>query len=71
VEIELCCVAPLDASLARVRGRSETASQVTPEIAVALADRGEEMWTGAHRIDTTAPQAKSVELARRLCTPTT
>lgn len=66
-EIELCCVAPLDATVARVRVRAETASQVTPEIAVALAERDEGVWAGAHRIDTTRAQSASVAEARDIC----
>ncbi|SBS73490.1 conserved hypothetical protein [uncultured Mycobacterium sp.] len=65
--IEFACTAPLDATVARVRTRTETTSQVTPDIAIALADRVEEAWAGAHPIDTTGPQADSVAQARALC----
>ena len=67
VEVEFACTAPLDATVARVRGRTETTSQVTPEIATALADRAEDVWAGAHPIDTTRPQADSVAQAREIC----
>ena len=36
--VELACVAALDASITRIRSRTESSSQVTPEIATALAD---------------------------------
>jgi predicted kinase len=67
VEIEFACTAPLDATIARVRSRTETTSQVTPVIATALADRVEDAWAGAHPIDTTGPQADSVAQARAQC----
>jgi aminoglycoside phosphotransferase family enzyme/predicted kinase len=67
VVVEFACTAPLDATVARVRSRTDTSSQVTPEIATALADRVEDAWAGAHPIDTTGPQADSVAQARALC----
>ncbi|NTY63070.1 AAA family ATPase [Mycolicibacterium sphagni] len=68
VQIEFVCTAPLDAAVARVRSRTETSSQVTPEVTTALADRDEGGWAGAHRIDTTRPQSDSVAEAREVCT---
>lgn len=68
VPLEFACAAPLDAAVARVRGRTDTASQVTPEITTALADRDEGVWAGAHRLDTTRPHAVSVAEARDVCT---
>lgn len=67
VMVEFACTAPLDSTVARIRNRTETTSQVTPEVATALADRTEEVWAGAHRIDTTRPQADSVAQARDIC----
>jgi uncharacterized protein len=67
VEVEFACTAPLAATVARVRGRTETTSQVTAEITTALADRAEDVWAGAHPIDTTRPQADSVAQARDIC----
>jgi aminoglycoside phosphotransferase family enzyme/predicted kinase len=67
VEIEFVCTAPLEATVARVRDRTVTTSQVTPEITTALADRAEEVWAGAHRLDTTGPRADAVAQARDIC----
>jgi aminoglycoside phosphotransferase family enzyme/predicted kinase len=67
VVVEFACTAPLDATVARVRSRTDTTSQVTPEIATALADRVEDAWAGAYPIDTTGPQADSVAQARAMC----
>ncbi|GAY13504.1 AAA family ATPase [Mycobacterium sp. shizuoka-1] len=68
-EIEFACTASLDATLARVRDRTHTTSQVTPEITTALAERTEQAWAGAVRIDTTAPLADAVAQARHACSP--
>jgi aminoglycoside phosphotransferase family enzyme/predicted kinase len=67
MEIEFACTAPLDATVTRVRSRTETTSQVTPEITTAMADRAEDVWAGAHTVDTTGPQADSVAQAREIC----
>ena len=64
---ELVCVAPLDRTVDRIRTRSSTTSQVTPEIAAALAARESRTWPQAHRIDTTRPPAESVAEAMDLC----
>jgi len=67
--IELVCAAPLEATVGRIRTRTSTTSQVTPEIATALsgrADRGA-TWPGAHRIDTTRDLAESCAEALEIC----
>ncbi|TGD87939.1 hypothetical protein BayCH28_08995 [Mycolicibacterium sp. CH28] len=64
--VEFACIAPLDATVARIRTRTRTASQVTPEIATALADRAEGTWPGAYPIDTTRPLADSVAQAQEI-----
>ncbi len=64
---EFVCTATLDASVARIQIRTETTSQVTPEIATALADRTHESWQAAHLIDTTRPLAESVAEAQEVC----
>jgi predicted kinase len=59
--VEFACAAPLEATVARIRTRANSASQVTASIATALArsyDQG--IWSGAHRIDTTRELATSV-----------
>jgi predicted kinase len=64
--VELECSAPLDASVDRIRARTHSTSQVTPEIATVLLaqDRG---WPQAHRIDTTRALAESVAEAMDIC----
>ena len=64
--VELECVAPLDASFDRIRTRTDTTSQVTPEIATALAGH-DSSWPQAHRIDTTRALAESVAEAMDIC----
>jgi hypothetical protein len=68
--VELVCVAPLDASVGRIRTRANTTSQVTPEIATALAARAHENWPEAHRIDTTRPPAEASAEAMDVCRTT-
>lgn len=65
--VEFACAAPLDATVARIRTRTETTSQATPEIATALADRDSGVWPGAHRLDTTRAPADSLAEAREIC----
>ena len=65
--LELACTAPLGAAVGRIRTRGATTSQVTPDIATALADRAQDDWPGAHRIDTTRELAESVAEAVDLC----
>lgn len=65
---ELVCAASLDAAVSRIRTRTATTSQVTPEIATTLADRGGTgVWAGAHRIDTTRELSESVAAALDIC----
>ncbi|AKK28777.1 AAA family ATPase [Mycobacterium sp. EPa45] len=67
VMVEFVCAATLDTAIARVRGRTATTSQVTPEIVTALADNAEQTWAGVHRIDTHKPVADAVSHARDIC----
>ena len=67
VMFQFACTAPLEASVARIRTRTATPSQVTPAIAAVLADRDEPAWQGAHRIDTSRPLADSVTEATEIC----
>lgn len=62
---ELVCVAPLSASVERIRTRAAGTSEVTPDIAVAMAgrDSGPADWPDAHPIDTTRDRAESVAAA--------
>lgn len=64
---ELVCVAPLDETLGRIETRTATTSQVTPEIATALAGGHDPEWAQAHRIDTTAPLAETVTAVLDIC----
>ena len=64
---ELVCVAPLEQTADRIRTRTSTTSQVTPEIAAALAGQESRTWPEAHRIDTTRPLAESVTEAMDVC----
>ena len=65
--LEFVCAAPLDAAVARIRTRTETSSQATPEIATALAEREADGWPGAHRLDTTRPPADTLAEAQEIC----
>jgi aminoglycoside phosphotransferase family enzyme/predicted kinase len=64
---EFVCAAPLDAAMSRIRTRTETSSQATPEIATALAEREADVWPGAHRLDTTRPSADTLAEAQEIC----
>ena len=65
---EIACAATLDTAVNRIRTRTATTSQVTPEIATALAERGDAgVWAGAHRIDTTRELSESVAAALDIC----
>jgi aminoglycoside phosphotransferase family enzyme/predicted kinase len=70
--VELACAAPLEATVDRIRSRTSTTSQVTGEIAAALAtdhpDQG--IWPGAHRIDTTRDPAEASAAAMDICRTT-
>lgn len=64
--VEFTCAVPLDEASARIRSRTATTSDATPEIAAALAER-DAGWPGSHRIDTSRPLERSVEEAQRVC----
>jgi hypothetical protein len=68
--VELVCAAPLDASLGRIQTRTKTTSQVTPEIATALAGLDHGSWPEAHRSDTTRPPAEASAEALDICRTT-
>ena len=68
--VELVCAAPLDATVGRIRTRTHTTSQVTPEIATALAGRDRGTWPEAHRIDTTRPPDEASAEALDICRTT-
>jgi predicted kinase len=67
VMVEIACAAALEISVGRIRTRTRTTSQVTPEIATALADRDHGGWPGAHLIDTTRPPTDCVDEALDIC----
>jgi predicted kinase len=66
---EFACVASLDETVARIRTRTATTSQVTPDIATALAHRDHDhgSWPEAHRIDTTRDLSESVTEVLDIC----
>jgi aminoglycoside phosphotransferase family enzyme/predicted kinase len=66
---ELACVASLDETVVRIRTRTGTTSQVTPDIATALVHREPHhgSWPEAHRIDTTRDLSESVAEALDIC----
>jgi len=64
---EFACVASLDETVVRIRTRTATTSQVTPDIATALAHRDPGSWPEAHRIDTTRELSESVAEALDIC----
>ena len=68
--VELVCVAPLEATVGRIRTRTHTTSQVTAEIATELAGCEHETWPQAHRIDTTRPDAEASAEALDICLTT-
>jgi aminoglycoside phosphotransferase family enzyme/predicted kinase len=63
---EFSCSAPLNEASARIRNRSETASDATPQIAAARAEH-DGGWPEAHLIDTGRPLAESIAEAREIC----
>lgn len=65
--VELECVAPLEAAVGRILTRTGTTSQVTPEIATALADHDRGGWPQAHRIDTSRSPAEATAEALEVC----
>ena len=66
--IEFACTARLATAVDRIRSRTETTSQATPEIAAALAaEHLNEPWAHPHRVDMTRPVAESVAEAQQIC----
>jgi len=68
--VEFTCLVPLDEASARIRNRSATTSDATPQIAVALAERNGESHVG-HLINTGRPLAESIAEAEQLFRQTT
>ncbi|GAB5899826.1 AAA family ATPase [Mycolicibacterium mageritense] len=64
--VEFTCSLPQDAAAARIRSRTASTSDATPEIAAAL-DVPDVSWPGSHRIDTSQPLDHSVAEAQRIC----
>lgn len=64
--VELECSAPLGVAQERIRHRRNSTSEVTAEIAAALA-KEEIRWPEAHRIDTAGPLGESVAAAVATC----
>lgn len=70
--VELACVAPLRATVERIRNRTQTTSQVTPDIAADMALRGDGTWAEAKVLNTTEPLPETLDAAQDLCRqPTT
>lgn len=66
--IEFSCTATLATAVDRIRSRTKTTSQATPEIAAALAaEHLTEPWAHAHPVDMTRPVAESVAEAQQIC----
>jgi len=68
--VEFTCSLPLDEASARIRNRSATTSDATPQIAAALTEHNGG-WFEAHPIDTGRPLANSVAAAHEICFLTT
>ena len=66
VRTEIACTTTLQSAVARIGTRGPTTSQVTAEIATALADRSDD-WPDAHRLDTAGPLADTLNEARDIC----
>ncbi len=64
--VEFSCSVPSPMAAARVHERPASASDATPEIAVALAERDSQP-VSSHRIDTSRPLAESVSEAQQIC----
>lgn len=62
---EFTCVLPVEEAGARIRARTQTTSDATPQIAEALA--GRTGVAGRHPLDTGRPLAESVAEAQRIC----
>lgn len=66
--VELECAAPLERATARIATRTDTTSEVTGEIAAAIAERREPgYWPSASRVDTCGSVAEMVAQAREYC----
>jgi aminoglycoside phosphotransferase family enzyme/predicted kinase len=63
---ELSCMTSLVEATRRIRGRRNTTSDATPEIAMALAE-GAGTWHGAVPIDTGRPLTESLAEAHQVC----
>ena len=64
--VELACSVPLSEASQRIRDRTSTTSDATPEIAAALSDYDLQS-VDAVRIDTSRPLAESVAEAQQIC----
>jgi aminoglycoside phosphotransferase family enzyme/predicted kinase len=64
--VELTCSVPLDEAAVRIVRRPASTSDATPEIAAAMSEPSDSMYSG-HVIDTTRPLAESVEEAQQIC----
>ena len=70
--VELACVAPAETTAERIRTRTATTSQVTPDIAAAMTRREAATWAESKVLDTTKPLAETLAAAQDLChQPTT
>lgn len=70
--VELACAAPVQATVERIRNRTATTSQVTPDIAAEMARRDDGSWAESKVLDTTEPLPETVAAAEDLCRqPTT
>jgi uncharacterized protein len=63
---EFVCAAPQEIAAARIRNRTNTTSDATPQIAAAFSG-GDAQWRDAHLIDTSRPVDDSVAEAQELC----
>jgi uncharacterized protein len=64
--VELACTVPLREAQERIGARVGSNSDVTPGIAEALANEGDD-WHGFHRIDTRRPIREAVDEAQHVC----
>ena len=64
--VEFTCTVPLGEASARIQGRTESASDATPEIAAAIAEHSRGPFDG-YPIDTSQPLADSVAEAQQIC----
>ncbi|AEA26991.1 gluconate kinase [Pseudonocardia dioxanivorans CB1190] len=61
--VQVRCVAPSDVAAARIRARHGSASDATPAVAAQMAATVD-AWPDALEVDTTAPAARCVDMAR-------